>query len=221
MLPSLLIFDCDGTLVDTEPLQNLAVAQLLAEEGLKGYDAEIVRARFTGIKFSIALKEITGETGHAFPPDMGPRYITRVRELYPTHFRRIEGAEELVAKAARRMKICVGSNGQRDNVIDSLNLAGLGKYFPDENIFTAIMVENPKPAPDLFLLAAQKMKTDPTHCLVLEDSVPGVRAAVAAGMKTWGFTGTHDKAEHETRLKEAGAHEIFSSLARVRQALFG
>ena len=220
---SLIIFDCDGTLVDTEPLHNLAVTQLLHEEGLTQYSADYIHARFIGTRFKTMLEELSQETGHVFPADMPTRYVALAAKLSDLYFQTVPGAAECVAEAkARGIKICVGSNGQRDNVLDSLRRGDLKKYFLDEEVFTSVMALNPKPAPDLFLLAAEKMGVAPAQCVVIEDSVPGVRAGAAAGMRTIGLTATHaDKKAGAAMLKNAGADEIYESFIHISQALFG
>lgn len=218
----LIIFDCDGTLVDTEYLNNLALAEILAEEGLPQFDIAYVTAHFPGLKLSTCLEHIRKITGYEFPLDMSLRYTTRAADLLPTHFRMIDGAEDLVRTAKDRLKICVGSNGQRENVLASLSLASLKPYFPDEDIFTSVQVAHPKPAPDLFLWAAAKMGAAPQRTLVIEDTVAGTTAGASAGMTVWGFTGLHkDEAHQASLLKEAGAAETRHSLIDIRQALFG
>lgn len=219
---ALIIFDCDGTLVDTEPMNKLAVEQLLAEEGLPQYTSAAVMQRFFGIRFNQVLKIIERETGHVFPADMSVRYIARVRELAPTHFKPIEGARAMVMAAQKIARTCVASNGQRDNVLLNLKLGELGDLFTPEQVLTAIEVEKPKPAPDLFLLAAQRFQIDTAHCLVIEDSVPGVQAGIAAGMLVWGFVGAHEHPEkHEAALADAGAKRIFRCLSALQTAYSG
>lgn len=218
----LVIFDCDGTLVDTEYLQNLATVQLLNEQGLHQYTIEYAFAHFVGIRFSDTLAKISRETGHQFPPGMPELYIKRTQALEEIYFKDIEGARELVIEASQNFIICVGSNGQRANVIRSIIKAGMKNYFPDDHIFTALEVAHPKPAPDLFLHIARKMNIGREQTLVIEDSVPGVTAGAAAGMRVFGFTGTHhDPGHHAQILKNAGAHEVFSSLIHMRRQLFG
>lgn len=221
MTYDLLIFDCDGTLVDTEYPNNLATIELLHEQGLAQYDIDYAFANFVGKRFNEIIKDIAAETGHTFPDDMSARYIKKAAALLPTHLKRIEGAQRLVETAKDNMKICVGSNGQRDNVIYSLEIAGLKQYFPDEHIFTGIEVEKPKPAPDLFLLAAEKMGVSPEKCVVIEDSVGGATAGVAAGMTTLGFTGcAHNRAELTKKLNDIGVEEVFDSLIHIQEKLF-
>jgi HAD superfamily hydrolase (TIGR01509 family) len=216
----LLIFDCDGTLVDSEYLNNLATIEILAEEGLSQYDMDYAMEHFVGLRLKLIFENIEKETGHKFGPDLAARYVARVEKLAPQYLKKIPHAEELVATAAARGKICVASNGQRDNVISSLEFTGVKKYFPDENIFTAVDVKNGKPAPDLFLYAAKKIGAEPARCVVIEDSIPGVTGAHAAGMKVLGFANEHQSPEeYERRLKKAGATEVFTSLIHIKDRL--
>ncbi|MBP7722331.1 MAG: HAD family phosphatase [Alphaproteobacteria bacterium] len=217
----LLIFDCDGTLVDSEYLNNYATIQLLHGEGLTQYDMDYAFEHFVGLRLKHILDGISKETGHIFPADIIERYIALVEKLAPSQMKTISGALELVAEASKRVKICVVSNGQRDNVLSSLEMANVRKYFEESYIFTGLMAPNPKPAPDLFLLAAERLNAQTNKCLVIEDSVAGVTGAVAAGMRTFGFVGTHtDQSGYAERLKKAGAVEIFTSLIHIREQLF-
>ena len=217
----LLIFDCDGTLVDSEYMNNLATIKLLHDEGLMQYDMDYAFEHFVGLRLNMILAGITKETGHVFPPGMSAKYAQMAEEMMPEYLKIIPGADELVAAAAKHMKICVASNGQRENVLSSLERMGLKKYFPDEFVFTGTMVKNAKPAPDLFLLAAEKMHATHDKCLVIEDSVAGVTGAAAAGMHVFGFTGAHSNHEMaQKKLARAGAIEIFDSLIHIKQRLF-
>jgi HAD superfamily hydrolase (TIGR01509 family) len=217
----LLIFDCDGTLVDSEYMNNLATVQLLHEEGLTQYDMDYAFEHFVGLRLKHILSNITAETGHVFRDDIGALYVQRAEALMPDYLKAIPDAEKLVAVAARHMKICIASNGQRDNVLSSLEKTGLKKYFPDEYIFTGAMVEHAKPAPDLFLLTAKEMNVPIDKCIVIEDSVAGVTGAKAAGMDVWGFTGAHnDQKTWAGKLQQAGAMEIFTSLIHIKDRLF-
>jgi HAD superfamily hydrolase (TIGR01509 family) len=217
----LIIFDCDGTLVDTEELHAAATVELLLEEGLKGYDFETVYNRFIGLQFSKMLGVIAQETGYAFPKDMSDRYVARVAQNAPKMLKPVPGAHEFIARAKDTHKICVGSNGQRDNVIGSVRLGGFEEFFPDHKIFTAMQVKNPKPAPDLFLHAAEKMQAAPSKTLVLEDSETGVKAAIAAGMDVIGFTGCHiDDGTYAGLLKKAGAAHIVKTYADLSSRFF-
>lgn len=217
----LLIFDCDGTLVDSEYLNNLATVKMLAQEGLPQYDLAYAFENFVGLRLTTILETIAHETGHVFPPDLSPRYTALVDELAPQYLKPIDGVLDCVAYAAARTKICVASNGQRDNVLHSLEWADIKKYFPDEHVFTAAQVENGKPAPDIFLLAAKTMGVEPSRCVVIEDSVPGVTGAFAAGMHTIGFVNAHQDMDlYGGRLKAAGAEHVFGSFIHIKNLLF-
>ena len=217
---NLILFDCDGTLVDTEPLQNLACAQILNEEGLLEFTPASVAQRFIGTRFSEMLKIIAAETGHVFSDTMSKRYVDRVRELAPMHFRKIEGVQAMVAQARESCKIAVVSNGQRDNIFLSLDMAGLRNFFSDECVLSGLMAVA-KPAPDLFLLAAKTFGEVPEKCLVIEDSVPGVTAGHAASMDVIGFTGAHGGLpEYGERLRQAGAGRVYNSFIHMRRDLF-
>lgn len=219
----LIIFDCDGTLVDSEYLNNQAVVDLLESEGLTGYDLEYSLNTFVGMRFSHIIDAIAKEKDHKFSPDISKKFIAHVRALIPTHMNRIDGALRLVKYLSEQgTKICVASNGERTNVEYSLEIADLLPYFGSDHVFTGLDVKHPKPAPDLFLLAAEKMGADPAKCLVMEDSLVGVKAGKAANMTTWGFSGAHQHPEdHARKLEEAGADAAFTSLIHIQELLEG
>ena len=117
-------------------------------------------------------------------------------------------------------KTCVASNGERNNVISSLKNIGLYDLFGDHRIFTKSQVARGKPAPDLFLFAADKMQCQPEHCIVIEDSTAGVKAGVAAGMRTIGLTAASpDPDDAGARLIEAGAHIICRDWAQILHSI--
>lgn len=217
----LIIFDCDGTLTDSEYLNNQALLDVLHEEGLTHYTLDHAYKTWVGTTVSSILLAIRVETGRDLSPqDIVPRYIKRVAELQKTALKPIEGALELVAAAKTKFKICVASNGERSNVLESLELTGLMPSFTPETVFTKVQVKNPKPAPDLFLYAAAQMDVDPELCVVIEDSTTGTRAGVAAGMTTWGFSGSnHDPARQAQNLQSAGAHAVFERLIHIQDRL--
>jgi len=216
----LIIFDCDGTLTDSEEVNNRAFVEVLQEDGFPFYSREHAEEHWTGKTVSNILLMIQIETGKTPPADIVPRYVQRVSELQKVSLKPIEGAAELVAAAKNKFKICVASNGERSNVVRSLELTNLMQNFSESSVFTKILVKNPKPAPDLFLFAAAKMGAEPERCLVIEDSISGVMAGVAAGMTTWGFTGAaHDPAKQRQSLVSAGAHEVFTTLIHIRERL--
>lgn len=206
----LLIFDCDGTLVDSEYLNNKAFTDVLQSYGLTQYTTDYAMQHFVGLTISNIMLQIQMETGFIFPEDTVPRYIRRVEELQHSGLRPIPGALVAVQKLVDAGKrICIGSNGERSNVLRALEMTGLHRFFRDEHVFTKIQVDQPKPAPDLFLYAARQMGAAPERCVVIEDSVTGVTAGVAAGMQVIGFTGAHHAPEKSADiLQKAGAHAI-------------
>ncbi len=219
MTYSLILFDCDGTLVDSEYLNIKAIVTLLEEFGITQYDIDYGLAHFSGHRFSNIIGMVAENTGFTFPEDAAKLYLAKVRAIAPSEMRAVEGAKGVVQTASGMADICVVSNGERNNVLWSLDFVGLRPFFKDEYIFTGLMAP-PKPAPDLFLLAADKRDTAPTRTLVIEDSVTGVKAALAANMDVWGFCGTHHApTEHAQKLKETGATRVYHSMADIKEAL--
>jgi len=216
----LIIFDCDGTLTDSEYVNNRALLEVLHEAGFTQYDLEHAYKHWVGSTVTNIFLSIQMETGRTPPQDLVPKYVKRVSELQHSALKPVEGAGDLVAAARQKFKICVASNGERSNVIQSLEMTGLMGNFTPQQVFTKIQVKNPKPYPDLFLFAASQMGAAPERCLVIEDSSSGTRAGVAAGMTTWGFTGSaHDPAKQQKTLKSAGAHEVFDRLIHIQGKL--
>jgi HAD superfamily hydrolase (TIGR01509 family) len=216
----LIIFDCDGTLTDSEYVNNRALLEVLHETGFTQYDLDYAYTQWVGATVTSICLSIQMETGREMPADILPRYIKRVAELQRTSLRPVEGAPELVASAKQAFEICVASNGERENVLCSLQLTGMMRHFTPETVFTKIQVKNPKPYPDLYLYAAAQMGFAPERCLVIEDSAAGVQAGVAAGMTTWGFAGSaHDPLKQAESLKSAGAQRVFDRLIHIQEKL--
>jgi HAD superfamily hydrolase (TIGR01509 family) len=216
----LIIFDCDGTLTDSEYVNNRALLEVLHEAGFPEFDLDYAYANWVGTTVSNILLGIQMKTGRQPPADVVPRYIKRVAELQKLALKPVDGAGDLVSAAAKTFKTCVASNGERTNVLQSLQATGLMRYFTLETVFTKIQVKNPKPYPDLFLYAAAQMRVEPERCLVIEDSAAGVTAGVAAGMTTYGFTGSsHDPVKQALTLKSAGATLVFERLIHIQEKL--
>lgn len=216
----LIIFDCDGTLVDSEYLNNKVTADVLTEYGLKGYTVENCMRDFAGRDWKTIKSIIDEKHDIDLPRYVIEDYIVTVQEKMSEYLKPIEGALDFVAGIANEIKICVGSNGERGNVTKGLSMMGFDPYFDDDNIFTKVQVSRAKPAPDLFFFAAQKMGVDRQKCLVFEDSISGATAGVAAGMDVIGFTGaSHDKKHSESELKNAGCMAIFDDFIHIAEYL--
>lgn len=217
----LIIFDCDGTLVDTEYANHQALLDVLHADGFTHYDMDHVCTHWIGVSVPTILMIVQAETGRMPAKDLWVRFVRRVAELQEINLAPVNGAAALVAAAKERYKICVASNGGRENVLSSLGNTELVSYFGSAAVFTASDVKNPKPYPDLFLHAAAVMGAESgRRCLVIEDSATGVRAGIAAGMTVWGFTGSsHDPLRQAETLKSAGAHDVFPSLIHIKDRL--
>lgn len=223
MSHGLVIFDCDGVLVDSETLSGSVMAQVLGEFGVAMSPAECI-ARFTGCSMRSLREMVEQDTGRP----LAPVFEVRVRALADALFDRelcaVPGVQEVLAGLEGPR--CVASSASPPRIRRSLRTAGLDRLFRSEALFSAVMVERGKPAPDLFLYAAAAMGAPPPSCVVVEDSLIGVQAAVAAGMTVLGFVGaSHVDAVHPDRLRAAGATEVFedmralpSLLGRVRAA---
>jgi len=206
----LLIFDCDGVLVDSEVLACRAVSEALAEFGLSLPIDEIAE-RFLGRSSKDMYAALEAEWGCVLSTDVRSRIRAHSRELFDHELRPVSGiAPVLEVLAGPR---CVASSSGPEAIAYKLGRTDLLRCFEPAALFSAHMVTRGKPAPDLFLHAAERMGADPERCLVIEDSVPGVTAAKAAGMVVLGFTGaSHCRAGHADRLSAAGADLVFSEM---------
>ncbi len=219
-MADLIIFDCDGTLVDSEYLYNSITSELLGEMGYHEYTPELCMELFTGQSWSTIRVTLEQRHGEPMPDDIIQRYIRIANEKMDHNFDATEHANDVLHKLGAERKICVGSNGERNNVIKSLEVTGLLHHFDEDRIFTKIQVKRPKPAPDLFLFACEKMQIEPANSLVIEDSPAGVKAAHAAGIHVLGFIGTaHNQDKQAEALKNAGADAIIDTLIHIEDHL--
>jgi HAD superfamily hydrolase (TIGR01509 family) len=208
--PDLVIFDCDGVLVDSEMLSCQCLSEALGEYGIE-LGIEQVLQLFLG-KSAAALTLYWRQRGQPLPETFLPELKSRVRERFRRSLQPIPGIGPLLSSL--RTPFCVASSSDLDRVALSLVLTGLAPHFGDR-LYTSQMVPRGKPAPDLFLYAAAQMKTTPMRTLVVEDSVSGVAAAKAAGMTVWGFVGGshHRFLDGRNMLCDAGADRIFERMA--------
>ncbi|WP_076866622.1 HAD family hydrolase [Bradyrhizobium mercantei] len=205
----LVIFDCDGVLVDSEELSCRCLAEAMGQVGIE-MSTERVLELFLG-RSTTALLDYCQSVGKPLPATFLPELAHQVRETFRAQLKPIAG----IAAVLKELKLpyCVASSSALDRVKFSLELTGLAAAF-GQRLFTAQMVRHGKPAPDLFLHAAGAMGAAPRRTLVIEDSVSGVTAAKAAGMKVWGFVGgAHYRlADGSALLRQAGADRIFAAM---------
>jgi HAD superfamily hydrolase (TIGR01509 family) len=208
------IFDCDGVLVDSEPLSMRADVMLLARHGIDISEAEAHR-RFVGTTFQAMLDMMTAQFGTVFPPDLHSVKNAIVEDLYRSELKIVPGVTDvLVDLRARGLALSIGSNSPKKRVELAVALTDIAGYF--DRIVSYEDVAEGKPAPDIFLHAAKLANTTPEQCLVIEDSVTGTTAAVAAGMRTIGFTGTHAHSdEHAKSLKTIGADVVIAHMIEL------
>ena len=213
--PALVVFDCDGVLVDTEVLQVAVEAEVLTDLGWPMEREEVVRRWMgrTAAAQAADIREQLGDDGARRYEELSRRQI---HEAFDRDLVEIEGVSVLLdVLEEARIPMCVASSGSHERMRRTLGITGLGDRF-DGRIFSALEVEHGKPAPDLFLHAASRMGVEPQRCVVLEDSVYGVQAGVAAGMRVLGYGSGLADAD---ALREAGA-EVFTHMSDV-PALIG
>ncbi|MFN3959262.1 MAG: HAD family hydrolase [Parvularculaceae bacterium] len=219
-----IIFDCDGVLVDSEVLAIRGERAALEAIGLLYTPEDYVR-RFVGLHDAAFFDQLKDDhrarLGREPAPDFEDQVLAgRRREMYALTI--IPGADRALAAAKARIgRIAVASSARAVFLESKLKRMGLFDL-ASPHVYSADLVAAGKPAPDIFLHAAEKIGADPSRCLVLEDSVNGVRAGVAAGMTVWGFTGGgHCFEGYGERLAAAGAGRIISGHADFLKALDG
>lgn len=211
----LVIFDCDGVLIDSELLSIRADRECLAECGIE-LSVDEIRDRYTGISFAGMVADLEARHG-PLPADFADRHRTRLWPLFETELQAIPGVGAVLDSLT--CKICVASSGRPERLKHALSLVGLYDRF-HPHIFSATEVPRGKPAPDLFLYAAERMGVMPERCVVIEDSLPGVTAAVAAGMRVIGFVGaSHCRPGDAARLSAQGAIAVIDDMAQLLPAL--
>jgi beta-phosphoglucomutase-like phosphatase (HAD superfamily) len=184
----LLIFDCDGVLVDSEPIAVRINAAMLADLGWHLSDEEIVE-RFVGRSVASNLEQIEAHLGRPVPAGWVSQFAARITAAHDAELTAIEGiGDALAAIDEWEVPTCVASSGSQEKIRHSLSSLGMYDRFAG-HIFSAAEVAHGKPAPDLFLHAARSMHTPPARCVVVEDSRYGVIAARAAGMRSLGYAG--------------------------------
>ena len=174
-----IIFDCDGTLVDSEYLSHQALQQQLFEETGLSLTAELLCEQYRGAKLALILDELKTQFCCEVPEGFVLRYRERVEELFTSELHPMPGAHDILSQI--QLPVCVASSGPLKKIQTALSVTGLLEFFNDR-LFSSYDINSWKPEPDLFIHAADKMGFSPSQCLVVEDSLTGIQAARAAGM---------------------------------------
>lgn len=209
---SAIIFDCDGVLVDSEFIASQVSLRMLEPYGVKMTLKDYARL-FAGKVEEDIIGVIKKEYSITLPEDYVPHLKLAIEHALDNELQPISGVKETLSKIDKKMG--VASNSRLVRVIHSLKIAELSDIF-GKNLFAAEMVPQPKPHPDLYLLAAEKLQVDPKECLVVEDSVTGVTAASSAGMHVVGFLGaSHIYEGHDQKVMKAGAFTTVQSMKEL------
>jgi HAD superfamily hydrolase (TIGR01509 family) len=217
-VPDLVIFDCDGVLVDSEIIFARVLGECLTEAEFPATAAEALLLGF-GKNRDTLTAAVEARYGRGLPDGFFEAMRERTALVLEHELRPIPGVVELLGRLSTRR--CVASNGHLQRVRERLALTGLLRFF-DPHVFSAIQVAAGKPAPDLFLLAARRLGAQAAACVVVEDSIVGVVAAVAAGMPVVGFCGgSHCPGDHADQLIAAGCSQVFSHMAELAAYLCG
>jgi HAD superfamily hydrolase (TIGR01509 family) len=214
--PTLLIFDCDGVLVDSELLANTAIAELMTQLGHPMTVQEAL-GLFLGKRLQEVLALAEAVLGGPIPPAVAAQAGQRLLERFRRELKPIDGVRAAIDALPYRR--CVASSSSPERIRVSLEATGLAPLFGD-HVFSAEQVENGKPAPDLFLLAARSLGASPADCIVIEDSALGIAAARSAGMRAIGFAGGSqiDEAAAQ-RIATAGADRVIRRMADLPAAV--
>ncbi|MFG2555230.1 HAD family hydrolase [Streptomyces sp. NPDC048581] len=183
----LIIFDNDGVLVDSEPISNRLLAEYLTELGHPTSYEDSIRD-YMGSAMHRIHDLIEERTGQRLPADFDDVFHARVFAAFERELKAVDGAADVLERlAGDGVPYCVASSGSHERIRVGHRTTGLDRWFDDGRIFSSQDVGRGKPAPDLFLYAAERMRVAPERCVVVEDSPLGVQAAVAAGMDVYGF----------------------------------
>lgn len=211
----LVIFDCDGVLVDSEALACQVDADVLTSLGIAYTRDEIIN-QFVGVSLKDMMAQIEREHERTLPADFADTLNRTLFARFERELRPIEGVRDAILALPHRR--CVASSSLPERIAFSLRLTGLDDLF--EHVFSASEVRRGKPTPDLFLHVAERMGSSADGCVVIEDSIAGVQAARAAGMKVVGFAGGgHCGPGHVDRLKAAGALSVIDRMAELPETL--
>lgn len=213
----LVVFDCDGVLVDSEAIVVTHESRLLTEAGFPMTVDEVIET-CVGLSYPDMMVMLQERFGKPVPESLNEEIQAAALTAFPDELEPVAGIPDLLESLTGPR--CVASSSNLDRITTSLQLTGLAHHFEPSTLFSAQMVTNGKPAPDLFLYAAEKCSTDPSDCIVIEDSAHGVAAAVAAGMQVIGYVaGRHARSSLAPRLEATGADAIAANAAELKQLI--
>ncbi|MFT6451779.1 MAG: HAD superfamily hydrolase (TIGR01509 family) [Halocynthiibacter sp.] len=183
--PELIIFDCDGVIIDSEIISAQQLIDALAPMGID-IDLDFVARNFLGRSYPMVMEEIRRAFGVNLPPSFEDEYRARLLAAFERDLKIIPHVAEVIESLDR--PFCLATSSSPARAARSLEIVGMAQAF-SKKVYTASLVAKGKPAPDLFLHVAAEFGVEPAHCLVIEDSLNGVRAAKSAGMPVWRFIG--------------------------------
>ena len=214
-MPDLIIFDCDGVLIDSETHAVRVGTRVLNQAGFPVTEREI--NGYVGVAGPTMYADLERKYERSVPADVRERWKSEMIATFHEELKPIDGVHAFIDQLS--MPSCVASNSAKSYLDIALGIVGLTDHFR-QNIFSAEMVAEGKPAPDLFLHAATEMNASPADCLVIEDSVNGVKAAVAANIPVLGFIGGgHCQPGDGEKLISAGADRVFAEMDEIFQYL--
>lgn len=216
----LIIFDCDGTLVDSHEMNHSIMAQVANDYGGLAYTMKSVEKEYLGVDYEKFFKIVADKEGIEIPSDAPQRCVDLALENIKDRMNAIENVAQTLEILASHYQLNVASNANRQIVWESLKAISVDHHFDEDKIRAGRAMATPKPAPDLFLAAANVMNVESARCLVIEDSVTGATAGVAAGMDVIGFTGvSHNKLESQKALKEVGVIAVYDDFIHIAKHL--
>jgi len=216
----LIIFDCDGTLVNSHDMNHSIMADIANQYGDFSYTMKSVEEEYLGIDYNKFFKMVSAKENIDIPDAAAQQCVDMALKKIPTMMHEIDDVTEMLEMVSKHYPITVCSNANKEIVWESLKAIGVDHFFDEQKIVAGRAMATPKPAPDLFLLAAEKMGVAPEKCLVIEDSATGVQGGVAAGMQVWAsLAASRDPKGQESALKEAGASRVFDRLIHISETL--
>jgi len=213
-----IIFDFDGVIVDSEVLAATAFAEVLSKMNINEYSSEIIASKYAGNKTIKVAEEICKTHNIKDPTIIYNQVMKSVSGLFKKKLKAVEKIK--VFLNSNNSVFFIGSNSGKQRILRGLKTVGLSSYFKDENIYTFEMVENAKPSPDIYLKIIENNNLNRKEVVVLEDSVPGVRSAIAADLKVIGVTAaSHWKNRSAESLKKEGSIMILKSYLELDKFL--